>query len=464
MHVKLRLTGAQQLELQSHLYPGDGCEAVAIALCGRRKSTAHHCLSIRKIVPIPYSQCKLRTPDRVTWSTSLLVLLLEEARKKDLAVLKVHSHPGGHEYFSTIDDESDSDLFSSISVWTESRFPHASAVMLPDGRMFGRAINEDGDFQELYSIMVVGDDIHFWLPKTHYRAPSFTLRHLQLFGSGTVRRLREMSVAVIGASGTGSPLIEQLARLGVGRFVLVDPDVVESKNLNRIFNASREDSYLLRPKVEVMARAIAAMGFGTEVELVSGDLATPGAIKAVAECDVLFGCMDGVEGRHLLNRLAAFYTLPYFDLGIKLEADGKGGITEATGAIHYVRPDGTTLQDRRVYTSKQLQAAGLRRTDPTAYHEQVKAGYIHGVAEDRPAVVSINTQVASMAVNEFLARLHPFRYDDNSDSAVVRVNFVGGEFYRSPEPDPISAGFTAHIGRGDLRPLLSMPELSEVTT
>jgi hypothetical protein len=463
MHVKLRLTGSQHSDLQNHLYPGDGCEAVAIALCGRRRSDTHHCLSVRTIVPVPYDQCSVRTPDRVTWSTSLLVPLLEEARKRDLAVLKVHSHPSGYEAFSATDDASDADLFDSITVWSESTSPHVSAVMLPDGRMLGRAITKDGDFQELYSIMVVGHDISFWLPQTHYKAPSFTLRHLQLFGSGTVRRLREMSVAVVGASGTGSPLIEQLARLGVGRFVLVDPDVVESKNLNRIFNASREDSYLLRPKVEVMARAIAAMGFGTELELVSADLATPRAVKAVAECDVVFGCMDGVEGRHLLNRLAAFYTLPYFDLGVKLEADGKGGISEATGAIHYLRPDGTTLQDRHVYTSTQLKAAGLRRTDPSAYREHIRAGYIHGVAEDRPAVVSINTQMASMAVNEFLARIHPYRYDDNADSAVVRVNFVGGDFYRSLEPPPISAGFSADVGRGDVRPLLSMPELSELT-
>ena len=92
-----------------------------------------------------------------------------------------------------------------------------------------------------------------------------------------------------------------------------------------------------------MARAIAAMGFGTELDIIADDLATPRAVKAVAECDVVFGCMDGVEGRHLLNRLAAYYVLPYFDVGMKLEADGQGGVNEACGAVHYVRPDGATL-------------------------------------------------------------------------------------------------------------------------
>jgi hypothetical protein len=460
MLVKLRMTQNDHRALAAHLLPGDGLEAVAVALCGRRRSADRHVLTVRQLVPIPYDECKVRTADRVTWSTQRLVPLLEAAAQRDLAILKIHSHPGGYSQFSSTDDESDSDLFNSVFGWTDSKFPHASAVMLPGGRMFGRAIMTDGAFQPLDSILVPGDDIHFWLPETSGTVPSFAQRHTQLFGKGTTRRLREMAVAVVGCSGTGSPVIEQLARLGVGRLVIVDPDRVEDKNLNRILNATREDAYLRRFKVEVMARAIAAMGFDTELDIIPEDLATPQAVKAVAECDAVFGCMDGVEGRHLLNRLAAFYVLPYFDVGVKLEADGRGGIQEACGAVHYVRPDGATLQDRKVYTLGQLKAAGLRRTDPEAYREQVKAGYIRGVAEDRPAVISINMQMASTAVNEFLARLHPYRYDDNADSAVIRTSFIQGVQYREAE-SVASGAFSMHVGKADVRPFLSMPELSE---
>lgn len=460
MRIKLRLSQRDHVALRQHLLPGDELEAVAVALCGRRRSGSNHCLTVRSIVPIPYDECKVRTPDRVTWSTKRLIPLLEEAAKRDLGILKLHSHPGGYPQFSTVDDESDNDLFNSVFGWTDSKFPHASAVMLPSGQLFGRAILPDGSFQPLDSILVPGDDIHFWMSEYGGSLPASVQRHAQLFGSGTTRRLREMAVAVVGCSGTGSPVIEQLARLGVGRLVLVDPDRVEEKNLNRILNATREDAYLKRPKVEVMARAIARMGFATEVEIIPEDLATPRAVKAVAECDVVFGCMDGVEGRHLLNRLAAFYLLPYFDVGVKLVADGRGGIEEALGAVHYVRPDGSTLQDRKVYTVDQLKAAGLRRTDPKAYREQVKAGYIKGVNEDRPAVISINMQLASTAVNEFLARLHPYRYDDNADFSVVRTSFIQGANYRESE-EPPSGTFFRQLGKADVRPLLSMPELSE---
>lgn len=461
MRVKLRLTQKDHATLKKHLLPGDGLEAIAVALCGRRKSHLRHCLTVRSLVPIPYNECKIRAPGQVTWSTQRLIPLLEEAARRDLAILKIHSHPGGYPNFSSLDDESDSDLFNSIFGWTDSIHPHASAVMLPNGQMFGRAALADSSFQPLDSILVPGDDIHFWIPESGDRVPDFTQRHAQLFGLGTTQRLREMSAAVIGCSGTGSPVIELLARLGIGRLVLVDPDRVEERNLNRILNATREDACLRRLKVEVMARAIAAMGFGTEVEAIPEDLATPRAIRAVAECDVVFGCMDGIEGRHLLNRLSVFYLLPYFDLGVKLEADGRGGIDGAAGAIHYIRPEGATLLDRKVYTLAQLKAAGLRRTDPKAYRDQVKVGYIKGVDEDRPAVISINMQVASAAVNEFLARLHPYRHDSNVDSAIVRFGFMHGAEYREAEPARSDMFFT-HIGKADVHPLLSMPELSEL--
>ena len=458
--VKLRFSATQYQDLRTHLYPGDGWETVAVALCGRRRGNDVQCMTVRKLVPILYEECKVRTPDRVTWSTRRLVPLLEEAGRRDMGILKIHSHPTGVESFSVTDDAADADLFGSVFGWTDSDHPHASAVMLPDGAMFGRAAFPRNEFQPLDSIAVPGDDLLIWPGGGAGATPAFARRHAQLFGAGTTARLRHLSAAVVGCSGTGSPLVEQLARLGVGRLVLVDPDRVEEKNLNRIVNATREDAYLKRPKVEVLARAIARMGFGTEVELVPESLITPRAVRAVAECDVVFGCVDSVEARHLLNRLAAFYTLPYFDVGVKLVADGRGGIDEVCGAVHYLRPDGQSLLDRKAYTMKQVKAEGLRRTDAVAYRAQLRAGYIEGVQEDRPAVVSINTQLASMAVNEFLARLHPYRYDPNRDFAVVRVSLIQGETYREAEGPP-SELLAKNLGRGDVRPLLDMPVLSE---
>jgi hypothetical protein len=458
--IRLKLTQPQHNDLIEHLLPPDGFEAVAIALCGRRPTEEEHNLSIYKMLMIPYSECSIRTTTGITWSTRNITLLLEEASNKDLAICKIHSHRGQFKNFSSIDDASDTDFFASVFGWTDSSYPHCSAVMLPDGQMFGRAILSTGNFQDLHSIQVVGDDIHMWSGVAEKQVSAGLKRHAQMFGTATIQKLRQLSIAVVGCSGTGSPVVEQLARLGVGRLVLIDPDYVEEKNLNRILNAGRQDAYLKTPKVEVLAKAIARMGLDTELQVICENLSTPTSVEAVASCDVVFGCMDGTEGRHILNRLAAFYLIPYFDIGVRLESDGLGGINEACGAVHYIRPDSSTLLERKVYTMEQVTAEGLKRTDPKAYRDQVKAGYIHGVIENRPAVISINMHMATIAVNELLSRLHPYRYDNNSESAIVRVSFIQNETYREAEPAGSSI-FSKKVGRGDCIPLLDMPILSK---
>lgn len=107
-----------------------------------------------------------------------------------------------------------------------------------------------------------------------------------------------------------------------------------------------------------------------------------------------------------------------------------------------------------------MKAEGLKRTNPEEYKAQLRDGYIRGVQEERPAVISVNMQISSMAVNEFLARLHPYRYDPNADFATVRTSLIQGETYREGDTDS-SPAFDRYVGRGDVRPLLDMPALTE---
>jgi hypothetical protein len=101
-----------------------------------------------------------------------------------------------------------------IRGWIEADIPHGSAIMLPDGQMFGRILSANGELNPLALINVVGDDLHFWYPDMGtLELPSFVASHAQAFDDGTIERLRRLSIAVIGCSGTGSPTIEQLFRL-----------------------------------------------------------------------------------------------------------------------------------------------------------------------------------------------------------------------------------------------------------
>jgi hypothetical protein len=329
--------------------------------------------------------------------------------------------------------------------------------MLPNGEMFGRTVSARGEFTPLASVNVAGDELLFWPEETNPDVRGFAERITQTFGTRTYTLLRRLHVAVIGCSGTGSIVVEQLARNGVGSLVLVDPDVIEEKNLNRILNSTALDARTGTPKVTVLARAITAMGFGTKVETHQCELIEAAAIRAVAGCDVVFGCMDTIDGRHLLNRLATYYLLPYFDLGVKLEADGNGGINQVCGTVNYLQPGGSSLLSRGTYTLEQLRATNLFRTDPKSYAEQRGAGYIAGVNEDRPAVISVNMLIASLAINEFLARLHPYRLEPNRNHSAFRISLSHGLFMAEPEEEPCSL-LARHIGSGDVDPLLGLPQ------
>ena len=453
------MTEPQRAAIRAHLFPGDGKEAVALLLCGRRSGTDRHVFTVRRIVAVPYNVCD-RRPNRITWPTEFVDELLKETYCKQQAIIKIHSHPFEYRQFSSTDDQSDRVLYSSITSLLADELPHASVVMLPDGEMFGRVMGNDGTVKApLASIMVVGDDLQIFSPMTSTGTDGFTLRHAQAFGSGTTNILRNLSVAVIGCSGTGSIVAEQLARLGVGTLVLVDPDPVEDKNLNRVLNTGKEDVYLSRPKVHALAAAIARMGLVQEVIPIAENLISSLAVQRVGECDLAFGCMDGAEGRHMLNRLSTFYTMPYIDVGVRLDADGNGGIEQIAGAVHYLQPGKSSLLSRGVYNLDRVNAEEIRRTNPELYRRRIKEGYLRGVEEDRPAVISVNMFFASLAVNELLARIHGFRNRSNSEYAWTAGSLTEMQFYPEAESAACSV-LERHVGRGDVTPLLERPSLS----
>jgi len=281
--------------------------------------------------------------------------------------------------------------------------------------------------------------------------------HIQLFGPGTTTLLGRLRIAVVGCSGTGSPVIEQLVRLGVGELVLVDPDHVEERNLNRMLGATMEDARERRLKVDVLKGQIERIGLGTRVHTFPCSLADCTAIRAVSASDLVIGCMDGLSGRHLLSRIAQYYLLPYVDVGVKLEALQDGTINQVAGTIHYLQPTGSDFVDRGVFSLEALEAEDLLRTSPEEYRERHARGYVRGVQVDRPAVISVNMLFASLAVNEVLARLHPFRMDANGEFATTRMSLSHAQTEHERDRLASPRVLQSAVGRGDLEPPLEMP-------
>lgn len=450
----LRLTKNQQTKLLEHLFPGDGNEAVALVLCGRLNQESRHVLCGHSVHLIEHDQCKERTPLSVTWPTELGRALFERAAEKNMAVLKIHSHPEGYASFSEQDDRSDSELFRSLHNWTDDGMPHASAVMLPDGEMFGRFVGRDGNFVTISKISVVGDDVEIFTKKDGIPVSETQLRTSQTFGARTTSLLSQLRIGVVGCSGTGSWVIEQLARLGVGQLVLADPDLVEAKNLNRIVNSRKVDAEKQRSKVEALKDVLIQHGTGSVILPLPFSSLEDDTARKLAECDILFGCMDSAEGRDRLNRIAAFYLIPYIDLGVRLDADGQGGITHVCGNVNFLLPDGSSLLSRKCYTAEALRVEALRRTNPDQYKRELDDGYIKGAKVESPAVISVNGFCATMAVNELLARLHRFRGEDNAGQRRQQFDLKNSFWVQLDDTEPCPL-LSKYAGRGDMIPFLN---------
>ncbi|MCB2194424.1 MAG: ThiF family adenylyltransferase [Bacteroidetes bacterium] len=462
MELHLKLTEDNHRKLKTHLFPGDGKEAVAVALCGRNLTNNIHTLMVYDIIFVPYKDCTVREPDMLKWSTSSIIKYFEKIAKSNFAILKIHSHPNGYKYFSEQDNKSDREFFDSVFGWSNNDLPHASAIMLPEGKIFGRFFNVDLNTEPVTKVSIVGDLITFFnQPKTTLN-DDFARRTIQAFGEKTYTMLNSMEIGIVGASGTGSIVIEQLVRLGVGKLVIADPDIVETKNLNRILNSTRSDAEKKRYKVDVLADAYNNIGLETKIITYRHNIyENKDLLKSLSNCDLIFGCLDSVDGRYLINQLSTFYIIPYFDLGVKLEADNKGGISKICGTVHYIQPGKSSLLTRGVYTLDDVRSSSQYRKNPNEYFHLKKNSYIKNINVNSPAVISINMQISSHAINEFLNRVHQYKVDSPDYYAASTIDMTENFIVNVGENKYSKDLFLAkNIGRGDVIPYLEMPELS----
>lgn len=451
----LVMAGVDHDVLRDHLFPGDGKEAAAILVCtrdtGRRLK-----LLVRSVVPVPHDACR-RKPDRLTWPTDVLDEWLDRTEEEGLALVLIHSHPSGYPEFSLLDDASDQELMPYLYPYarTEALW-HGTAIMLPGGAIRARLYARDMTPQPIDLVAVHGEEINLcW----HDDPPGPSILP---FSAQMRAELSRLSVAIVGISGTGSLVAEMLLRMGVGELIVIDDDRVEPKNLNRILNSTAADAINRRLKVDVFKDAAALSHPGTRVIGVPERIGTWPAIRAAADADILFSCVDSVDGRHIADRLAASMLQPLFDVGVNIPVfhpRGRMRIANISGRIDFIQPGRSTLLDRRVYSPEQLAAEDLRRRNPEAFAQQVMEGYMPGSHEEAPAVISVNMRAASMVVQELVARLTRYR-KDNGPYARTEFDLVIEETSHAPETEfPAQRALQTALGLG--APLLGLPALED---
>ena len=452
----LAFSGVAHGQVRRHLFPSDGLEAAAILVCTRTPGPRLRLL-VRNVILVPYSACKRRERDAITWPGEYLEQAIDLAEPSGATIVLIHSHPGGLFAFSQADDESDCAVIPSL--FQAFGALHGSAIMTIDGAVRARLYDPSIRDRPVNLVTVAGDDLSYWWDDK--ATPAGPGNRPVAFTGSMTAELGCLSALVIGVSGTGSIVGEQLVRLGFGRVSVVDFDRLELKNLNRILNSKRADAEMNRLKVDAFAEAATSFRGEGVVIPVPASIATRDAVLAAAQCDVIFCCVDTLEARHIADLIAATFLLPLFDVGVVIPVRKEGdtfAIADVCGRIDYVHPGGSTLQDRGVYTPESLRGEYLRQVAPEAHQEELKAGYLKGIVEEAPAVISLNMRAAAACVNEFVARAYPFRLDSNRLYARTQFSLTACEEEYFPE-DAFACTSNLLLARGDSEPLLGLPSL-----
>lgn len=198
----------------------------------------------------------------------------------------------------------------------------------------------------------------------------------------------KITIGIAGLGGGGSHVVQQSAHLGVGGYVIVDPDIIEDTNLNRLVGGTLTDVEAKRAKVDIAERVI--LFVNPQARIVKLQSNWQEATDALKACDVIFGGLDSVTAKDDLDAFCRRFLIPYIDMGMDVNSVGDEFII--SGQVVLSIAGGPCLRCYGV-----VQEAAL-----------VDEGKKYGAAGSRPQVVWPNGVLASTAVGLFVQLVCPW--------------------------------------------------------
>jgi molybdopterin-synthase adenylyltransferase len=313
------------------------------------------------------------------------------AARQNVSVVFVHSHPGSAPpEFSRTDDQGESRLAKFLFV----RAPDTKhvAVVVSAGGWRARCLGT----QTPLRIVSVGAHLQVLFDPDYAQEPASLKfdRQVRALGSAGQKHLESLVVAIVGMGGTGSIAAEQLAYLGVRKFILVDPDSIDLTNLNRVVGAYASD--IGRFKTDVAADMIARIVPNSVSQRIVGDVTRTRVARELRSADFIFSCTDSHGSRAVIQQIAYQYLIPCVDVGSVISASD-GHITGIHGRVQALAPGLPCFACCELLDSEEV------RRDMMNTEERKRDVYIQGANEPAPAVISINGTVTSIAVTMFLA-------------------------------------------------------------
>jgi hypothetical protein len=394
---RIRISRHHFDELSEHLFPGDRDEHGAVLLAGMAETRGGLRLLVREVHRASKGDDYVEgTYGYRALAPRFIHRMITRARDHRLAYLAVHNHDSDlHVGFSGIDMESHERGYPALL--------QVSRGMPVGALVFGRrSVEADvwlaGNRRlSLADVTIVGGRVDKLRPQPEPAPSGIADRHerqIRMFGAAGQRQLAMATVAVVGLGGIGSLVVEYLARLGVGEFVLVDPDRVERSNLSRIVGAREEDAEAHSLKTDVATRVALESNPKARVNAIADDIAKESVVRNLMDCDYVFIAADSMRARLVCNAVVHQYLIPAVQVGSKIRAQKDGDLADVFSANRPVRPGRGCLWCNQLIDPTEL--AKEAKTD-----EDRKA-QAYGVDEPNPSVISLNAISAAHAVNDFL--------------------------------------------------------------
>ena len=243
-------------------------------------------------------------------------------------------------------------------------------------------------------------------------------RQTLLFGEKGQAKIRRAKIAIVGAGGLGSNLMQLLARLGVVELVIIDNDFIEESNLNRFSFAEKSD--IGKPKVEVLKSKLEKIFQGIKVTAVNKSIMEHSALMLIRDVDFIFCSVDRESARLVMNVFSNAFMIPLIDCASEIFSDENCNIEAMAGQVRIVIPGNDYACLQCSGEGIDLNRARYELSNPEEKQREIRTGYVKDVPN--PSVITLNMNIATLAVTEWFCMVTGLR----KPNAYIYTNMMDG--------------------------------------
>jgi len=433
-------------ELIKHLADSGDEEQGAFCLLNEGHGKYGSRLLATDLILPPHEGWERQGLDTLRPSAQWISAVIGKAIEAHSGLLFVHSHPNPAfpVGLSRVDVSSFISLSKTLAPMLEG--PFAAAVVHPSG--WSGVVWESDKLVSFGKMMSIGRTLSILNPLPEIERTKIDSRQSDALGV-VHDRLRTLSVAVVGCGGLGSPIAEQLVRMGVAELILVDHDSLDTEsNVRRVFGSTIADLHSTTPplKVDVVGRHLEQLGLGVNIMRVNGDVRTEPIFRTLLDADVVINGTDTHGSRAIINDLASTYLLPVIDVGVRVSTKKGNRLCGLFADIRILTQDTPCLWCLKIIDSDTIRTENLPEDERRKLQ---KEGYVvGGIGEPVPSVAALTVLGSGLATCALLTLLSE---EGEVAPSSYWVDGFFGDSSESKVKEPVSGcRCRQNIGRGDI--------------